>query len=566
MKKFLAFCLLALMITPLFSQQLAVKSFRKLPNDLDARVNEPKKDQNGDVCAIIKVVTTQTGFSFDSGQIGIIKTVQKPAEIWVYVPYGAKRLTISHPHLGILRDYQIPQAVEKATVYELILISGSTEVVVSETIVSQWLVLTPQPSDAMIYINEKFVKNGIYQAKLKLGKYTYRVEASKYHTEAGKFEIAEVRKEMNITLKPAFGYLNLTSEPEPGASILIDGEKSDKVTPCENLPVTSGEHTVQVIKDNFQPSAQKVTFQDGKTVTLKLNLIPNYADVVIQTLQSAEIFINNESKGTGVWQGRLGAGVHSLEARLDKHRTAKKDIEVLTGETQNIELSPTPIYGTLDVITNPAGATITINGKACGTSPATISNLLIGENNLQLIKQGYVDINKMIVVAEGKTAELNETMVAAAQLKGKPSTQVKGKPSTQVKENPPKGNMNPPSGKAEPEKMPELKFGKDYYKYKKGKTLCLISGLVTASVGAYAYVQAGQYYTQYQSATTDADALQKKVQTFDTIYPVCFALAAASGVGFILQSKKQGKAKSQTLGLYPRPVFQGAGLGLVYNF
>ena len=88
MKKFLTFCLLFFMITPLYSQQLAVELFKKLPNDLDARVNEPRKDQNGDVCAIIKVVTTETGFSFDSGQIGIVKTVQKPAEIWVYVPFG----------------------------------------------------------------------------------------------------------------------------------------------------------------------------------------------------------------------------------------------------------------------------------------------------------------------------------------------------------------------------------------------------------------------------------------------------------------------------------------------
>jgi hypothetical protein len=195
------------------------------------------------------------------------------------------------------------------------------------------------------------------------------------------------------------------------------------------------------------------------------------------------------------------------------------------------------------VITIPAGATITINGKSYGTTPNTISNLLIGENNLQLIKQGYTEINKMIVVAEGKTTELNESMVLSAQVK-----------------------TNPAKGKAEPEKIPELKFGKDYYKYKKSKTIWLVSGLVTASAGIYTYLQAGKYYTQYQSATTDADALEKKVKTFDTIYPVCFALAGASGLGFIIQAKKQGKAKSQTLGLYPRPVFEGAGLGLVYNF
>ena len=68
MKKLLTIFFLISITIPLMGQtQLSVKSFNKLANDLDARVNEPKKDQNGDVCAIIKVVTTQTGFSFECG-------------------------------------------------------------------------------------------------------------------------------------------------------------------------------------------------------------------------------------------------------------------------------------------------------------------------------------------------------------------------------------------------------------------------------------------------------------------------------------------------------------------
>ena len=39
--------------------------------------NEPKKDQNGDLCAILKIVTTQKGFTFDCGQIGIVKNGPK---------------------------------------------------------------------------------------------------------------------------------------------------------------------------------------------------------------------------------------------------------------------------------------------------------------------------------------------------------------------------------------------------------------------------------------------------------------------------------------------------------
>ncbi|MEI6139240.1 MAG: hypothetical protein WCP85_08245, partial [Mariniphaga sp.] len=61
-------CLLPLLLLLSFSstlhaqQMIGVKSFEPRVNDITARVEAPKKDQNGDLCAIIKVVTNQTGF------------------------------------------------------------------------------------------------------------------------------------------------------------------------------------------------------------------------------------------------------------------------------------------------------------------------------------------------------------------------------------------------------------------------------------------------------------------------------------------------------------------------
>ncbi|MCX6307716.1 MAG: PEGA domain-containing protein, partial [Bacteroidia bacterium] len=117
------FLLLAFFIPNIVLAEIAGKSFRKLESDLTARVDEPKKDQNGDLCAIIKVVTTQTGFGWEPDGLGIVAAVPKMGEFWLYIPYGAKRLTIKHPQLGILRDYLYPLPIEKATVYELVLIT-----------------------------------------------------------------------------------------------------------------------------------------------------------------------------------------------------------------------------------------------------------------------------------------------------------------------------------------------------------------------------------------------------------------------------------------------------------
>ena len=389
--------------------EISVKSFRKLETDLDARVNEPQKDQNGDWCAIIKVVTSQTGFYFDGGQLAITKTVPKHGEIWLYVPWGLKRLTISHDKLGILRDYALPLQTEKATVYELVLISGKVETIVTEEIASQWLLIHAEPEKAMIYIDNQFVKTGEYQAKLKSGKYDYRVEMPLYHTEAGKLEITDAKKELFVNLKPAYGNITVTSTPESGATVLIDGKEQTKTTPCQSENLASGEHTVQVIKEMYQPAYQKITVSDAKVTAVNFTMQPNFAELTI-TAPEANIYVNNQQKATGTWKGRVSAGVYSIEARRDKYRTAKQDIDLTMGDVKSINLQPSPIFGSLDIMTTPAGATITINGKDYGTTPNTVNKLLIGDYKVQLTKSGYTTVNKAISVTDGKNSELVETL------------------------------------------------------------------------------------------------------------------------------------------------------------
>ena len=105
---------LGLILLTSLNAQIDVESFRVLENDMDARIHHPVLDMNGDVCAIIKIVTTETGFVFETGTTKIVKTVNKTAEIWLYVPWGLKRLTIKHPQLGVLRNYMLPVSIDKA--------------------------------------------------------------------------------------------------------------------------------------------------------------------------------------------------------------------------------------------------------------------------------------------------------------------------------------------------------------------------------------------------------------------------------------------------------------------
>lgn len=96
-----------------------VSSFKALPMDLDARTIRPEVDQNGKKAALIKLVTTQDGFDFDVGIMGVVDVLEEVGEIWIYVPEKVQRITIRHPQYGVIRDWFFPVPIQGGEVYEM---------------------------------------------------------------------------------------------------------------------------------------------------------------------------------------------------------------------------------------------------------------------------------------------------------------------------------------------------------------------------------------------------------------------------------------------------------------
>ncbi len=266
-KKLLFFVLLLCLSGSLFAE-INVKTFRKLETDLDARLNESIKDQNGDLCAIIKVVTSQTGFTFDCGQIGIMKTVQKTGEIWVYVPFSTKRITIAHPVLGFLRDYMFPMSVEKATVYELVLTTDKVVTIIEKNEMdTQWLLIDTDPIGADVYINDQPVGKTPYQNEFPIGKYTYRLQKDQYINDVGIVELkpGDQKQIIKSQLKPNYGTVQITSTPENGAKVSLNGIPTGKTTPCNLETVPAGDHTLKVSCDFYETTSQRITIIPGET-------------------------------------------------------------------------------------------------------------------------------------------------------------------------------------------------------------------------------------------------------------------------------------------------------------
>jgi len=545
MKYYLPFLVIYFFINVLNAQnQIIVKSFKLLENDLDARVVAPKKDQNGNQCAIIKVVTSQTGFTWDIGMLNIVSSEFKNVEYWLYVPEGANHITISHPELGVLRNYEFAIPIERANVYELVLTTGKVTRTIVENIPSQYLVITTEPTEASVSIDDVFEGKGNYEAKLKPGSHTYRVEAPLYVTEAGKVVISDSKKEIAVKLKPNFGTIEVSTSPEPGATVFIDGKNIFQTTPCKSEAILVGEHKVTIEKEWFQPETKMVKVAVGQSTTVDFTLKPTFAEITFKLPDGASLYVDKKQTGNG--KVRLKKGIHSVEARQESHHPEIKDIDVVPGEDQTIILQPVPIYGSLDVKTNPKGAKIILNGKGYGkTTPDVFNNLLIGNYQIMMDLDKYQSISKSVTIEEGKTTYLDEKFLNLPKVKFE-----------QIQN---------------PTPNPKGIYPPEYYKYKKSKTIWLVSALVTGAAGTFTYLQAGSTYEKYKTtAGNEATDLIKKVDLYNLVSPIAFGIAGFSALEFILKSGKQKKAKSkpigQSLNLFPIPIKNGAGVGLAYQF
>ena len=415
-KALLLFLLLQLICITAMGQQMSVSSFKLLDNDLTANTRSTMElDQNGEKTALIKIVTTQTGFTFDCGTLGIVKSVQKPGEIWLYVPYGVRHITITHAQLGVLRNYSFPIPIERARTYEMVLTTGQVQTIVQQDLGGAYLVMNVTPANSIVYVDEveQTVEDGVMSKFLSYGKHSYRVTAALYQSESGNIEMGREKKSMEVNLKPAYGQLEITTTPENGAKVYIDNnETAAGTTPFTTGKLAGGSHNLLVQLSQYESHRMSVDVpSDGSTQKLSVPMTPNFGTLTVTSSKNSHIFVNNEDKGQSPWTGHLSAGQHVVEARLASHRSTSQRVDVVRGEKQSIELAaPTPIYGMLNVSSKPAGADVYVDGTKVGTSPDVFQNILEGTHNIDLRKNGYAVYSTQVNITEGKVCELSTTL------------------------------------------------------------------------------------------------------------------------------------------------------------
>ena len=212
--------------------------------------------------------------------------------------------------------------------------------------------------------------------------------------------------------------LDLSSQPS-GAKVFVDGSECG-VTPTTLFSITPGRHHVKFSMAGYVDSDCYVTVEAGRPAQHSDVLNPEKGILLLKSTPSAcEITIDGFSVGM---TPRLITNldvkdVHRMTLSKAGYRSATFDIR-FNGRSPLVR-NETLIRdsGVLHIITEPAGAEVTLNGIVRGHTPVTVSDVPKGRATLKLSKEGFKDeiVSELVINA-------GDEQTISRMLEGHPGT------------------------------------------------------------------------------------------------------------------------------------------------
>lgn len=381
MKHYLSTLLLFMLCLVAHAQGIAVSSFTLNESDLTANQQGTMVfDQNGNKCALIRIQTTQKGFSFDVGSLGITKVDDnKTGEIWVYVPAGVRKIDIRHPQLGSMLGYVFPVSITAARTYVMQLTTGTVHTVVEQDDGKTYLALTVTPANAVVLVDgilRQLDADGCLSLRLARGEHSYSVQAPGYASQSGTVTLGMQKLNKRIALESVMAGVTVGCAT-PGATLYVNDEM--KGTGSWSGALAPGEYLLEARKEGYYAQKQPLTLgeKENKTITLPALTARVGSLDVNYTPQDAEVYIDGQKVGTSpdVFRNLL-IGTHKVELRKDGY--ANKSLTVTIEEGQTASLS-----GALEKGFSSDGRTFTVKGVTFTMIPVEGGTFTMGATSEQ---------------------------------------------------------------------------------------------------------------------------------------------------------------------------------------
>ncbi|WP_198362115.1 PEGA domain-containing protein [Thermococcus pacificus] len=196
---------------------------------------------------------------------------------------GDTNAKITIPNPGVM-DSQAEIVNSSVTPQDSQAYSNPVELTVRTFYGSATLTINSTPSGAEVYIDGEYKGTTPLAVQLYSGTHTIKLTKQDYENYTTTITlIPGESKVLNITLTPTFGFLTVYSDPS-GAKVYVDGSYIGD-TPIENYKLSTGEHTIKLVKENYADYVREITIELGKTTKIEATLTSNTKHTTTNTHQ-----------------------------------------------------------------------------------------------------------------------------------------------------------------------------------------------------------------------------------------------------------------------------------------
>ncbi|HEY3397492.1 MAG TPA: PEGA domain-containing protein [Armatimonadota bacterium] len=210
-----------------------------------------------------------------------------------------------------------------------------------------------------------------------------------------------------ITLKelPLVGGLEIATDPA-GATVSVDGKELGQ-SPVALRNAGAGDHTITAKLAGYVTLEKKVTVQRAQSAQVSLALERQMRAVrLISQPEGALISWDGEDVGKSpAALPKVAVGTHTVTLRLAGYDDLTQDLDVPFGDKPaEFTLPLVKLVGTLKITSLPAGAQITVAGKARGAAPVELADLAPGDYEVTATLDGYRPAKRILTVKARESA------------------------------------------------------------------------------------------------------------------------------------------------------------------
>lgn len=219
------------------------------------------------------------------------------------------------------------------------------------------------------------------------------------------------------------GTLTITTKPEDGAKIKVNGTALAYKTPFTYEMLAAGQYEVTVSKKNYKSVTKTVNIQDGDNQVLEIVMPSDVAVITVNADDQTTVYIDDNYMKKGTWSGELVSGQHKIYLEKQMYQVAEKMIQVEGGKDQTINLELSTDYAEITLL-NTDGTGLFIDDREYWTDSNPTLKISPGKHEVKSVVRFCVPDSMMINVVAGQPAtyEFHYTpIVCKVSVKSEPS-------------------------------------------------------------------------------------------------------------------------------------------------